>query len=164
MKQTRRGVFETNSSSTHSLSIQRSGNLTPSNLIVDYDNKVHVSFGEFGWEIESYSSQMEKLSYLCTMVVETEARQIESEEEFYKLDGFVAINLAISEYCNCDGIVVEDASFKVEDWGLDHSGYIDYQSCEDYSSLSEYLNDYSTDVINYVFNSGIVLHTNNDNH
>ena len=61
MIQIRRGVFETNSSSTHSVSIshKNSSYYDPSSLNVfidEYDNKVHVKFGEFGWEVESYNA------------------------------------------------------------------------------------------------------------
>ena len=50
-KQIRRGVFETNSSSMHSLSIHRMGIYTPIKYddIQDDDNMLHIEFGEFGW-------------------------------------------------------------------------------------------------------------------
>jgi hypothetical protein len=164
MRQIRKSVFETNSSSTHSVSIQKSGRLDSSYLKVDEeDNKVHVQFGEFGWGVESFYSQEEKLSYLCTMVAEAEGRNLKTEEDFYNSEGFQLINGVVSEYCNCDGVVIDNANFKTTSWGLEHEGYIDHQSCE-YSSLQEFLNDYDTNVIEFIFNNGVVLHTDNDNH
>lgn len=171
MKQIRRGVFETNSSSSHSVSINSRGELKKSYLIVDsYDNKVHVPLGEFGWEIETYDSQLDKLSYLCTMAVET-YQGFPSVEDFFESNNFKIINEAIANYCNCDGIHI-DTKLKVDSYTydkkttyyLEHDGYIDHQSCEDYGSLQDFLDDYNTDVINFIFNSGVLVHTDNDNH
>jgi hypothetical protein len=43
MKQIRKGVFETNSSSTHSICIAKDDGLT-------IPKSLHFDFGEFGWE------------------------------------------------------------------------------------------------------------------
>lgn len=172
MKIVRPNVFETNSSSSHSLSI-RKGKLEKSNLRVSsVDNKVHVEFGEFGWEVETYDSQEDKLSYLCTMLIETEGRKLNKVEDFYETKGYLAINEAISSYCNCKGICIDSnielMSYPRSDGStyfyLSHDGYIDHQSHEDYSSVQEFLDDYSTDIINFVFNDGVSVRTDNDNH
>ena len=88
----RRGVFETNSSSTHSVSIIGRDNDTHTielsdvpetdDLVVDERyNKVLSHFGEFGWGPEVYNSPAVKLSYLLTMVAMTEAKYIKSSNE-----------------------------------------------------------------------------------
>jgi hypothetical protein len=59
MKQIRKNVFETNSSSTHSICIANT-----SDLIIP--NEIEFKFGEFGWEIDKLSSIEEKASYLYT--------------------------------------------------------------------------------------------------
>ncbi len=57
--QKRVGVFETNSSSTHSICIAKEAELSiPTSL--------HFSFGEFGWEFDTLHSMSEKSSYLYT--------------------------------------------------------------------------------------------------
>lgn len=56
----RHGVFETNSSSTHSICIPKDG----SDLIIP--SHVQLVQGEFGWEWDTLSSHYEKLSYLYT--------------------------------------------------------------------------------------------------
>jgi hypothetical protein len=167
MKQIRQGVFETNSSSSHSVSI-RKGNLNPSELKVNsLDGKVSVNFGSFGWGPERLTEQHEKLSYLCTMLVATEGRRINSLDEFYETKGFKAINEAIQDYCYCDGIIFND-EITLANWGNENyiqiDGYIDHQSCEDYSNIEEFLNDYRTNIIDFIFNNGVVVNIDNDNH
>lgn len=170
-RQVRRSVFETNSSSTHSLSITN-GNLHESNLYVDdFDNKVHVEFGEFGWEVKSYTDQYTKLQYLVTMLATTEGGGLTDIEDFFETNGFKKINELIKSYCNCDGIVI-DSEIKIDsyEWNgnveyyLDFDGYIDHQSCECYHNIDEFLDYYNTDIINFIFNNGVVLHTDNDNY
>ena len=170
-RQVRRNVFETNSSSMHSLSITN-GTLQESYLYVDeHDNKVHTEFGEYDWEIEQYSTQSEKLSYLVTMLISTEGRGLQTVEEFFETEGFKKINNVIREYCNCDGIVI-DSKLEPDSWTyngkteyyLSHDGYIDHQSCEDYENIDKFLEYYNTDIINFIFNDGVIVCTDNDNH
>lgn len=170
-KQIRRNVFETNSSSTHSISI-RKGDISNSYLKVDeYDNKVHVSFGEYGWGYETLNTQYERLSYLCTMLLETEANKISNIKDIFETDGFKEINKIISNKCNCDGIHFDD-KIKISSYNyngdnvnyVDIDGYIDHQSCEDYSNINEFLKDWNTDIENFIFNDNISVIIDNDNH
>lgn len=65
MKTIRKNVFETNSSSTHSLCVATVGELSiPKNLC--------ISLGEFGWECDTIYSTEEKASYLYTGLVHNE--------------------------------------------------------------------------------------------
>lgn len=167
----RRSVFETNSSSVHSISITNS-DIKKSNLEVNDDGYIVVLPGEFGWGIENHRDQSTKLEYLVMMALETEGKKCETLEQFYKTKGFKLINTNISSYCSCKGIVLEGFNFekhtykdsKNEDRSyITHEGYIDHQSCDDYHSLKDFLDSYKTNVIDFVFNSGINLHISNDN-
>jgi hypothetical protein len=159
MKQIRRNVFETNSSSTHSISIRKDYPLENSWLFVDDDGYIHAEFGEFGWEIESYTGQIDKLSYLLTMTTYfndcdiwyADAERVENIERFMQTDDFKQISDAVAEYTGCKGIVIDDSS-----------GYIDHQSvyC---STLDEFLNYNSTSILEFIF-GGVVVHTDNDNY
>ncbi len=152
----RRKVFETNSSSTHSISISGKSSRDKSYLSIDPNtNKVKVSFGEFGWGYEKLSSQLEKLSYLITMAFETERYELKSIEDFYNGEGFILLNDEISKYCNCNGIEINDKICE---------GYIDHQSTEDYSSLKDFLEQNNISVIDYVFDNSIQMIIDNDNH
>src|SRR5690348_3254391 len=63
MKQkVRESVFETNSSSTHSICIAKDAEII-------LPESLHFSFGEFGWEHGSLGSTGEKASYLYTGLV-----------------------------------------------------------------------------------------------
>ncbi len=55
----RKSVFETNSSSTHSICIAKEGSF-------DVPSEIHFEFGEFGWEYDRFDSTWEKASYLYT--------------------------------------------------------------------------------------------------
>lgn len=176
MRQIRSSVFETNSSSTHSVSISHKNSsyydASSLNMFIDeFDNKVHVRFGEFGWEIESYWTPYDKLQYIITMLVETEGNNITCVDDLFKTDGFKLINDAVADYCNCDGIWIdEDMRLESYTWGdkthyyIEHNGYIDHQSCEDYKSVQDFLDDYCLDVTRFIFDNGVVVHTDNDNH
>lgn len=64
MQQIRKSVFETNSSSTHSISISSHGDIelvTP-----DDEGNINVDIGQFGWEEEIHSDFATKASYLAT--------------------------------------------------------------------------------------------------
>jgi hypothetical protein len=62
----RKGVFETNSSSTHSITIADSGKLQ--NTLPITDGKIFVTCEEFGWEQEVHTDAYTKLSYLKTNI------------------------------------------------------------------------------------------------
>lgn len=167
----RRSVFETNSSSVHSVSISNN-DLQDSHLTVNDDGYIEVDPGEFGWGVESFTDQTTKLEYLVMMAMETEGKECTSIEEFYQTEGFQHINREIACYCNCKGIIVpelkiEKHTYKTdkgeERFYINHEGYIDHQSCENYGSLKEFLDDYRTTVIEFVFNPGAILHISNDN-
>lgn len=61
----RKGIYESASSSVHSLVISSDG-MEPSKLPVDKDGYITVRYGEFGKDGTVYSSQEDKLSYLVT--------------------------------------------------------------------------------------------------
>lgn len=67
-KQVRRGVFETNSSSTHSICIAKDSEL-------DLPQKLHFEFGEFGWECRTFNSMTEKASYLYTGLIDNNRKE-----------------------------------------------------------------------------------------
>ena len=175
MKQIRRNVFETNSSSTHSVSISSNNSKyydsISLNAFIDYDNKVHIRFGEFGWEIEDYNSPYDKLQYIITMLVETEGNNVSCVEDLFETDGFKLISDAVADYCHCDGIWI-DSDMKMDSYTWDgkthhyieHDGYIDHQSCGDYSSVQDFLDDYGLGITQFIFDSGVIVHTDNDNH
>ncbi|MDD4352240.1 MAG: hypothetical protein PHU71_04675 [Candidatus Gracilibacteria bacterium] len=67
MKRTiRNGVFETNSSSTHSICIANDFDMAN----IETPKKIYFEFGEFGWEVRKLDTSHEKASYLYTALLE----------------------------------------------------------------------------------------------
>lgn len=158
----RRDVFETNSSSTHSISVKANSKLEKSYLLVNEDNYIEAAFGEFGWEIASYNFQHEKLSYLLTICAQINGfdfyckslREFEVElDKFYSCSDFHMIADAICAYTGCKGIIMDA-----------REGYVDHQSYEDYTSLSDYLDSWGVSIEEFVFGNAVIVNTDNDNH
>jgi len=158
---TRRGVFETNSSSSHSISIDTSDYFT--SMLQVRNGKV-VSFGgEFGWEEMRYTDAKTKLDYCVTFLfgnvaVRDKNWDIDKEataaafEEIKNSKKYNMLKSVIFEYCN--------AVLAVRDNGEYDFGYIDHQS--DYV-CEEVFTDENT-LANFIFNPKSVLITDNDNH
>ncbi len=165
-RQIRRGVFETNSSSMHSLTVRKEG----MNGVLPVDegtNKVVVRFGEFGWGYDKYTDPWNKLSYLVTMVVETHG-DCYSMNELYETEDFQKINDVVAAHCCCDGVLIESELKQAESWDgtktydwNEHEGYIDHQSVEGIDSL---LKSYGCTIEEFIFDEGIALIIDNDNH
>ena len=146
-RQIRRKVFETNSSSMHSLTVEKKG-ITEYLHVDEDENKVIVNFGEFGWGYETYNDAETKLSYLITMLAQYNSF---SAEELYDTDEFRRINNIVASRCECDGIIIDDS----------YDGYVDHQSVERIGSL---MSEYDCTIEEFIFDSGITLIIDNDNH
>lgn len=64
MRQVRNGVFETNSSSVHSICIQKDKNIT-------LPNNIYFGIGEYGWEFDC----VDTASYLYTLILNSEDKE-----------------------------------------------------------------------------------------
>ncbi len=64
MRQVRNGVFESNSSSVHSICIQKDKNIT-------LPNSVYFGIGEYGWEFDC----VDTTSYLYTLILNSEDKE-----------------------------------------------------------------------------------------
>lgn len=183
----RKGVFETNSSSTHTVCV--SGDLrtdyryyVDNLLLTDPEtNKQYIPtrFGEFGWEKKSYRDFETKLSYLLTMAAVTNELYYDrklTEEIFLESQDFKDINEAVVNAVDYPIRMISD-SFISTDYGIKIDGYIDHQSCEDYDNIYGFLrtnglydpkkddsHDYRILVITkFLFDKNVILITDNDN-
>ena len=97
---TRKGVFETNSSSTHSICITENRN------VEEYPSTLYFSLGEFGWEGNVYRDVEEKASYLYTALVELGGTDEMSLEEcknwIYEVLGEKGIDATFQDPKSCD--------------------------------------------------------------
>lgn len=159
MYQIRRGTFETNSSSTHSVSVASGSSLHKSNLKVDDEGYIHTHLSDYGWEDYWYDSQEDRLSYLVTMLAEIIGHHpwcLSSEELKREIQAiqesieFQELSDEIASYAGAKGLILD-----VEE------GYIDHQSVH-YSSIREYFEYWNTSCLEFVFGN-VSVHTDNDN-
>lgn len=159
MQQVRSNVFETNSSSTHSLVLSNEGLLqeVPFPKHILEKGVIDVESGEYGWEQEYYSGAWDKLSYLYTdamMAVPHDKREETDPNTFVseKLDLIrEAIKLHTGMECN----------FLKSNDSYSPFGYIDHQSVGECYEVWE---NGIQGVINFVFNPNSYFETDNDNH
>lgn len=148
MRKIREGVFETNSSSVHSL-VYSNGGREPSVLPMDKEGKIVADFGEFGKDYCIYDTQAEKLSYLLTCIYYVSgAFDVEGVYDDYY---FRILEEYICEYTGAKGIKILGET----------EPYIDHQSIPDYGI--DIVNIYDEDaVLNFIFNKNISLKTDCD--
>jgi hypothetical protein len=145
MKVVRNSVFETNSSSSHSLSLGSDDlNTQP------FDNQdtergyIEVGCGEYGWEIETYTSVYSKISYLITYVDEsTDCLSTDVDPRIG------LIKQVIKDYSGLDSVFI---------YG---TGYIDHQSMDVPAEIIE--GGYET-IRQFLFSKDSYFETDNDNH
>ena len=139
MKVTRQGVFETNSSSTHSICIAKGNALILPEVI-------HFGMGEFGREERTLRSVGTKASYLFTglvcnnrmedfekirSILESRGIQVSSEE----------ITFETRQYKNSKGEMVS-YQYQINDGYVDHANeMVDFLNavCSDEDKLMQYL-------------------------
>lgn len=165
MVQIRRSVFETNSSSTHSITVAKKAPREPSSLVVSDDGYIHVKLGGYGWEFRTLATQGEKLSYLLTMAWEKSGekdyyygdpkRCERAISRFMDSDEYVRISKKVAEYAGCYGVLLDNTA--------EDDAYIDHQSEEDYLNVSNFLYINNTTILDFVFSPGVVVRTGNDN-
>lgn len=152
MKQIRLGVFETNSSSTHSVTINGGDNIiTPKFLST-------IHFGEYGWDEAIYVSVEDKLSYVITLIGELEGIP-EDLDAFLTCKHYVWLKEMVFEHCGLE-LRIGPSS---DTYSL--LGYVDHQSLdtlEDFWSDDEV--EFKTKMKDFIFNEKYGFETDNDNH
>ena len=141
MFQIRKGVFETNSGSTHSICITKG---TVLDKITDY---VEFELGEFGWEYRILRSVHQKASYLYTAAVNFDT---------YNKTNYVE---KIKQLLDKNDIGYE--FFKRDESYTFENGYVDHSQ-----DLDIFLEDVCNDagkLLRYLFSSESFIITGNDN-
>jgi len=143
MKQSiRRNVFETNSSSTHSLCV------TKNNILDQKQESLNFSIGEFGWEHDTLRSSFEKASYLYTAILINEKVELLDSVKVILENNNVEYEFEEPKY---DG----DDEYKYLKYGyIDHGNELDdfLGICNDEDKLMRFL-----------FSSESFILTGNDN-
>lgn len=175
MQKIRAYVFETNSSSTHSVSVKLSRDCEIERSIAELklhvlgDGFLHLSCGEFGWGPEQFDDPLNKLSYLITLICEinnidgwySDANDDDLRAQLEDVKDFQCLNDYITQLIpNCNGIYVDY-----------FDGYIDHQSCEDFQNINDFLSRHrgayrhgTLPLEDFLLNRNILLIIDNDNH
>lgn len=160
----RDNVWETNSSSMHTVTVRGKRNINNYYRINDI---IEVYLDEYGWDGDPCDDFMSKLAYAMSMVLHTEYPGfnhydddfIVDQEILEELHGYKMLINAIREHGYCEKIVIErrDGTFYPY-------GYIDHQSFEGYSSLQDFLDDWNVDAETLLFDDNVTIWIDNDNH
>lgn len=129
----RKSVFETNSSSTHSISISSSTDVF-SSITPDENGNIVLTGGEFGWENESYNDPLTKANY-CALDYKNNKSKLGMLKK----------------------VILEHTGAKAVILNLD--GYIDHQS----AGTSEEAFESEEILKRFIFGKNSFLETSNDN-
>lgn len=149
MQKIRQNVFETNSSSTHSISISDVNSEDLMEIVtLGFEEIINLKGGEFGWEIASYNDFYTKANYLAVLIILYSDEYGQYKEMFEEV---------IKTQTGCKNIVY----FLSDDWNSEYQSYIDHgsehgiieEACESSETLRQFL-----------FNKKSTLYTDNDNH
>lgn len=158
MLKIRKNIFETNSSSTHSLVISKKDRGYDYNLPVDEEGVLTISFGEFGWGPEILKYPHEKLSYLITdrNSIHYDWQNPPSEKEFeYMLSQDKRVQEIIEVVKSCCP-EVKEVKYEFGDNKYNPLGYVDHQS-----QGTSYESDLSIEDI--IFSNKVIIMIDNDN-
>ena len=152
-RQIRQGVFETNSSSTHSICIATE---TQYNI----PTSIEFGFGEFGWEVDKLTSRREKANYLYTCIA-----YIESFEKIKECINFIFKTLRKHDVKD---IYFESFEYHIGVWNGElysdfapRDGYVDHGD-----EAREFVEKVCSDeklLLDYLFSDDSFILTGNDN-
>lgn len=158
MRQIRKGVFETNSSSVHAICIATDG-------VIQKSNNLALRFGEYGWDFERIDTPQEKLSYAITALFNAYEYDYDYVVEKYNIirEWFKDDDIKIEICWNC---TPSDAVFGKTIWSCGDSywhdcGELDH-GCEA-KEFVDYVFDSKDNMYNYLFNDRSYVLTGNDN-
>ena len=157
MKNIRNSVFETNSSSTHSISIC-SGCDTYDTLVPDDDGNIILTGGQFGWEWETYTDPQTKANYAAIYCSDSDGciPELKSRASKYKE---MLIDV-IKKHTGAKDVVFD---FSTTDYDHEHYSYIDHQSAIYEGGRCDLAFKDEETLKNFLFNPASELKTGNDN-
>ena len=143
----RKGIFETNSSSTYSLILADKEDKIDQTMAVDKQGVVEIEMGRYGWDFESFHSPSEKASYVATCILDCLSG--EEKEKALKI-----LKRVVKKNTGAKKIKI----IKTE-WG-----YIDHQSdyFEEQKRWDEILFN-EDNLTRFIFSSNSYFETGNDN-
>lgn len=160
---TRHGVFETNSSSTHSLTLSPIMENMVESPVTDREiamGFVTIFSGEYGWEQDTFSSFHEKASYLYTDAMigeEDKDENVDPNNEYYRNINLKLKMIAdsIKEYTGLDVVFNKEEGSSYYPFG-----YIDHQS---HGECNQVWEEGVDGVTRFLFSKNSSFETDNDN-
>lgn len=143
MKNIRHNVFETNSSSSHSISISSNDPPEFDTIYPDKDGKIILTGGEFGWEYENYFDSLTKANYCA----------IDCKNDSVMEQMLIEV---IKEHTGASEVILKIDT----DWNSGNYSYIDHQS----QGTSHDAFESKETLRRFIFDRNSVLTTDNDNH
>lgn len=144
----RNSVFETNSSSCHSISVGNSG--VYKGYPVEEDGSVIIEHGFYGWEKKMYTSVCDRLSYVWIYIRDWSGAK---SKDFLEMFTKVVLD-------HTGGIEIIEDPRPADSYS--NQGYIDHQSVED--SDLDFIFESEAVLKSFLFDSKSYLQTDNDNH
>lgn len=143
------GVFETNSSSVHTLVYKNQVFAEPELPINPETNKVIGHFGQFNKDDQYYESQEDKLAYLLTCLYYSSGWSVGN---IYDNWVFHELEEVVNKHCGTNGIEID---YRI-DPELDHQSQPENDwSCALFEMRKENME-------NFIFNPDVMLHTDCD--
>lgn len=161
--QTRVGVFETNSSSSHSITLPKSEARLIGQLYVDADGICRIYPGEFGWGFDRFTDAATKASYALTWI---KAMPVFDLEPLFgpqisvemRLQNIIALRMS-AKVLFCPTRIRDLSGDYVDSWG-----YIDHQSIEDQGGAASPLFQNDQLLERFIFDPQCVLTIDHDNY
>lgn len=142
-----RHLFETNSSSSHSITINNDTNLFTS-ILPDKDGNITLEGGEFGWEVEKYRDALTKSNY-CAVFASGDEKMTEMLKQ------------VISKQTGAKNVII---LADTDDYKSKYSSYIDHQSARYEGGACLEAFESEDNLRNFIFNNKSVLYIDNDNY
>ena len=151
MRQERRGVFETNSSSTHSICIA-----TNRHTELVYPEKLYFRCDNFGWKFDKLTSPEDKAAYLYASFLDLYTRDKAQEVMAFIMETLDSVGVVCEFetpiYKNCGS-----GKFYIENASVDHCGEYDHGRFVDKTTSNK------GRLLRYLFSNESFVLTGNDN-
>lgn len=150
MRQERRCVFETNSSSTHSICIA-----TNRNTELSYPDKLIFYCKDFGWSFDRLETPEEKAAYLYASLLNLYSRGKAQEVMAFIMEALASVGVE----CEFDEAIYQNCGrdYYVENASVDHCGDGDLQRFVDQTTSNK------GRLLRYLFSKDSFVLTGNDN-
>lgn len=153
MKKIRLKVYETNSSSSHSIHISNEVAVYDSFTVPDDGVLTITGYSEFGWEIDDHSDPATKAIYAWL------------QAQYSGDDAFKHKKMVLDVIKAHTGAREVHIPYDPEaDWDSPRQGYIDHQSTIYEDATMGDIFETPVALKNFIFNPESFLHTDNDNH